>query len=74
MGIKINARSGQALIRTPSMPLGNWLAVGAEFDGWKLSEVREDSVVLATGEVKRELRLYADPTAGAAKQSSPKPQ
>jgi hypothetical protein len=61
-GIAIDASKKQALLRTPQQPQGRWVEEGHSIDGWLLRSVRDDAVILASGQQTRELRLY--PTQG----------
>ena len=57
-GIAINPDKRQALLRTPQQPQGRWVEEGHSIDGWLLRSVRDDAVVLASGQQTRGLRLY----------------
>jgi hypothetical protein len=50
-------RPPRALIRSAHAPDGKWIAEGAEFNGWKLHEVGDRSVVLRAGARSHELKL-----------------
>jgi hypothetical protein len=61
-GIAIDAGKKQVLLQTPHHPQGQWVEEGHSIDGWLLRTVRDDAVILASGQQTRELRLY--PTLG----------
>jgi len=57
-GIAIDASKKQALLRTPQQPQGRWVEEGDSIDGWLLRSIRNDAVVLVSGQQTRELHLY----------------
>lgn len=57
-GIAIDAVKKQVLLQTPRHPQGQWVEEGHSIDGWLLRSVRDDAVILASGQQTRELRLY----------------
>ena len=59
MGIMIQPGSRKALIRTAGAPEGTWFAERAKFDGWTLSAIDDDSIVVRSGEIEKVLQLYS---------------
>ena len=57
-GVAIDASKKQALLRTPQQPQGRWVEEGDSIDGWLLRSVRDDAVIVASGQQTHELRLY----------------
>jgi hypothetical protein len=57
-GVAIDAGKKQALLRTPQQPQGRWVEQGDSIDGWLLRSVRDDAVIVASGQQTHELRLY----------------
>lgn len=57
-GVAIDAGKKQALLRTPQQPQGRWVEQGDSIDGWLLQSVRDDAVIVASGQQTHELRLY----------------
>jgi len=57
-GVAIDAGKKQALLRTPQQPQGRWVEQGDSIDGWLLRSVRDDAVIVASGQQTYELRLY----------------
>lgn len=64
VGVAIDASKKQALLRTPQQPQGRWVEEGDSIDGWLLRGVRDDAVIVASGQQTYELRLY--PAQGAS--------
>ena len=50
----------KALFVSPSLPQGEWLAIGSDISGWKLTKVDPNVVTLSSGDQKIELKLYVD--------------
>jgi hypothetical protein len=50
----------KALFVSPSLPEGEWLAIGSEISGWKLTKVDPNVVTISLGDQKIELKLYVD--------------
>ena len=57
-GVAIDASKKQALLRTPQQPQGRWVEQGDSIDGWLLQSVRDEAVIVASGQQTHELRLY----------------
>jgi len=57
-GIAIDTNTKRALLRTAQQPQARWVAQGESIDGWLLQVVREDAVIIASGQQTHELRLY----------------
>jgi hypothetical protein len=57
--IKVDRQPARALIRLSSQSTGKWISEGEEFDGWKLRQVRERSVIVESGGRTHELELQA---------------
>lgn len=50
----------KALFVSPSLPQGEWLAIGSDISGWKLTKVDPNVVTISSGDQKIELKLYVD--------------
>lgn len=50
----------KALFVSPSLPQGEWLAIGTDISGWKLTKVDPNVVTISSGDQKIELKLYVD--------------
>jgi hypothetical protein len=57
-GVAIDASKKRALLRSPQQPQGRWVEQGQSIDGWELQSVRDDAVVITSGQQIHELRLY----------------
>jgi len=57
-GIAIDTNTKRALLRTAQQPQARWVEQGESIDGWLLQVVREDAVIIASGQQAHELRLY----------------
>jgi len=57
-GVAIDINAKRALLRTAQQPQGRWVEQGESIDGWLLKTVREDAVIVASGQQAHELRLY----------------
>jgi len=57
-GIAIDTNAKRALLRTAQQPQARWVEQGESIDGWLLQVVREDAVIIASGQQAHELRLY----------------
>jgi hypothetical protein len=57
-GVAIDASKKRALLRSPQQPQGRWVEQGQSIDGWQLQSVRDDAVVITSGQQMHELRLY----------------
>ena len=53
----------RALIRPEGQPYGTWVDAGGEIDGWRLSAIEDNRVLIEKAGGKEELRLHA-PAAG----------
>jgi hypothetical protein len=50
----------KALFISPTLPDGEWLAIGSDISGWKLTNVDPNVVTISSGDQKIELKLYVD--------------
>jgi hypothetical protein len=50
----------RALFVSPSLPQGEWLGIGSDVSGWKLTKVDPNIVTISSGDQKIELKLYVD--------------
>ncbi len=50
----------RALFVSPSLPQGEWIGIGSDVSGWKLTKVDPNVVTISSGEQKIELKLYVD--------------
>jgi hypothetical protein len=50
----------KALFVSPTLPDGEWLAIGSDISGWKLTNVDPNVVTISSGDQKIELKLYVD--------------
>lgn len=57
-GIAIDTNAKRALLRTAQQPQARWVEQGESIEGWLLQVVREDAVIIASGQQAHELRLY----------------
>jgi hypothetical protein len=57
-GIAIDTNAKRALLQTAQQPQARWVEQGESIDGWLLQVVREDAVIIASGQQAHELRLY----------------
>jgi hypothetical protein len=57
-GVAIDTNKKRALLRTTQQPQGRWVEQGDSIEGWLLQSVREDAVIVASGQQTHELRLY----------------
>jgi hypothetical protein len=55
-------KPGRALIRSAESPTGNWVEIGHELDGWRLSEIGGESIVFEAGGQRRTLPLFRSRT------------
>jgi hypothetical protein len=57
-GVLIDSKTKLALIAVPEAPEGQWMPLGAEVKGWKITDIGVDGIVLAIGEQQQKLELY----------------
>jgi hypothetical protein len=57
-GVAIDASKKRALLRSSQQPQGRWVEQGQSIDGWQLQSVRDDAVIITSGQQMHELRLY----------------
>jgi hypothetical protein len=57
--IKEGRNDGRALIRSADAPVGTWVQVGHELQGWRLARIETRSILLEAGD--RQLQLILDP-------------
>lgn len=50
----------KALFISPSLPQGEWLAIGSDISGWKLTKVSPNVVTISSGDQNIEIKLYVD--------------
>ena len=50
----------KALFVSPSLPQGEWLAIGTGISGWKLTAIDPNTVTIGSGNQKIVLKLYVD--------------
>jgi hypothetical protein len=72
-GIAIDSINRLALIATSELPDGEWLAVGAELNGWKVKKLDPNSVTLAAGDQTVILQLYVDNKSNSVGNPPPTP-
>jgi hypothetical protein len=79
VGIILDGQDKLAMLRTPSAPFANSYHLGATLQGWQLTEITPDKVVLTNGGSRDEIRLQDNraaskpPGAGAAPPPQPAP-
>ena len=59
-GIVVAGRQNLALIASAQSPDGVWLSAGAEIDGWTITGLEPDAVILKSGAQSAKLKLYVD--------------
>jgi hypothetical protein len=57
-GVLIDSKTKLALIAVPEAPEGQWMSLGTEVKGWKITDIGVDGIVLAIGEQQQKLELY----------------
>jgi hypothetical protein len=50
----------KALFVSPTLPDGEWLVIGSDISGWKVTKVDPNVVTISFGDQKIELKLYVD--------------
>lgn len=50
----------KALLVSPALPNGEWLVIGTDVSGWKLTKIDENVVTISSGNQNIELKLYVD--------------
>ena len=60
LGIVLSGDTRRALLRLRAFPQGKWVTVGEEVNGWRLSEVAPDRVMLQAVGQSLQLKLYRD--------------
>lgn len=61
-GILLSGETRRALMASAESPEGVWLAPGSEIAGWQIVDLGHNSVTLAAGMQRIELKLYVDNT------------
>jgi general secretion pathway protein N len=74
VGIIIDPQRQMALIRTPSSPLAVAVTVGQTVQGWQVSEIAPDRVVLHRGTTDDTLKLEANRAPAATPDAKTTPQ
>jgi hypothetical protein len=57
-GVAIAAERRQALLQISGQPRAYWVEEGGSIDGWLLQSVRDNAVILLSGQQQYELLLY----------------
>lgn len=57
--IRTGARAQRALIRLEGQPYGTWVDVGGEIEGWRLSSIEPNKVLIEKNGGREELLLYS---------------
>jgi hypothetical protein len=60
IGVIIEGQTRMALIKTASEPFARSVPQGGEIEGWTVSEVAPDKIVLSSGATKQEILLAAN--------------
>ena len=60
IGIVLHAADRRVLVRSPEAPMANWHSEGDVIAGWKLIEIRSNSVLVESQGSKRLISLYTD--------------
>jgi hypothetical protein len=59
-GIVLSGSAQLALVASPELPDGQWLAKGSEINGWRIMEIRNEEVSIASAGNSVTLKLYVD--------------
>ena len=60
IGIVLRAQDRRVLIRSPETPIATWHSEGDVIAGWRVIEIRSNSVLVEADGSRRQIRLYAD--------------
>ena len=66
VGVILDGTTGMALIRSAASPLETAFSVGQTIEGWAVSEIDADKIVLTSGGARDEIKLEANKAAKSA--------